>query len=100
MFYAERIRRDCWRSGLPSVQMTGVRSAAMTSASLRSDQVERIATVVRRMRAYLDALSGRIDQKHFPRHDPLKVAADRAAESVRALEEADAQIERDLSAGS
>jgi hypothetical protein len=58
----------------------------MNSASLRRDQVERIAAVVRRMRCYLDSLAGRCHQKHFPYQDPLKVAADEAAEAIKKLD--------------
>ena len=57
----------------------------MNSAGLREEQVEKLALSVRRMRSYLAALTGRMHQRHFPRDDPLKVAADNAFDAVATL---------------
>ena len=57
----------------------------MNSAGLRQAQVAQIADTVKRMRHYLDSLSGRMHQRHFPRDDALKVATEQAFNSVAAL---------------
>jgi hypothetical protein len=43
-------------------------------------------STVSRMRRYLDRLCGRCQQKHFPRDDPLNVAANEALVAVQKLE--------------
>lgn len=66
----------------------------MHSPSLTLQQLRRLQFAVRRHAAYFAALSGRIDQKYFPRDDPLRIAADDVNEAVKKLEAEVAQLVR------
>jgi len=59
----------------------------VNSQSLQPQQVERIAKTIARIRSYLNRLTGRCHQRHFPYDDPLKVAADETLVKVQKLEE-------------
>jgi hypothetical protein len=62
---------------------------------LNPQQVARLAKQTRKIRHWLDVLTGRIHQTHFPYDDPLKVAADEAQAAVTKLDEVVKQMTRD-----
>jgi len=58
----------------------------MTSANLSPDSVARLLRIVGRHRAWYEALTGRICQRHWPHGDPVKAAAESVLSAVMNLE--------------
>jgi hypothetical protein len=57
------------------------------SKQLTREQIKRLASSTRRHVWYLEVLTGRMHQKHFPDTDPLKMAAENAREAMAHLED-------------
>ncbi len=66
----------------------------MNSASLSVDQLRRIVVGVKRHLNYLDKLTGRMHQMHFPINDPLWVTGENARAAMTQLKVEVERLER------
>lgn len=64
----------------------------MNSSQLTREQLDKIYDQLKGMAHYLDCLTGRMHQKHFPTSDPLKMLGEKARAAVTELRDKVKQV--------